>query len=275
VRAAKTGDAKAHRRIAREIAERYGRDAVDPLLDIALREQPGPANRFVLEALTEIAAPGDSALRAEFNRRMVDPWGAALVAAAWPEDERSRATLLRLSRPQRPEIWLQTIVYATGLLRSQDPTEVRKDLEAFADASPRPAREAVRALLASADYARDLPTDEDRVAYVDFERRLWRGYCVANKESRKAGDEFDAAAHAVGTNFKPGDERFVLRIFQATHVTTEEVQSAVALAGTGRIDRIRHELAAIAKSDHPNAAAARRAVNVIERRARPSDYPGN
>jgi hypothetical protein len=117
----------------------------------------------------------------------------------------------------------------------------------------------LRALTASWKYAADLDSAE-RDQYRDFERRLWRAWALARGwRDRRAGVPFTSAAGNFADNWKEGDERFVLRIFEEPATTIEEKNIAEHLAHLFSLDGIK-KLQKIADGSSPKTPVARCAL---------------
>jgi hypothetical protein len=130
----------------------------------------------------------------------------------------------------------------------------------------------LRSVLESWDFAARLDDPASRARYRKFQSRLWQLHAtlaVSRRGKRNASFQFDGTANQLADEWRPGDERFVLYVFQNPHTTPDEARIAVYLA---------HKLTdtaplkAIAESDSPQAPYAREALQHIERQ-RQRDQP--
>lgn len=214
--------------------------------------------------------------------------GVAAAAIDTYHDARSRNLLVQIAVKEGEFGWTEDgeghacwdgpSVYALGLLRSYEPQGIRPKIEAAlrveaAREKPQAPPDAIRttsddylrALLESWQYAASLDPAE-RDCYRDFEHRLWRAWALARGwGSRKAGVPFESAAKTLDMQWKQGDDRFLLRIFEDPSSTIEETRIGEHLVHRFSADA-KKRLETIAKSDSPKADAARRALEEATRR---------
>jgi hypothetical protein len=160
---------------------------------------------------------------------------------------------------------------ALQLLRGHEPTAaMRAKLENTIDDSPTIAkqtrtishREAVRSVLASWDYAASLNDAAIRHRYREFQSQMWRFYAMGGSVTRETITEFDVSVSRLLDQWQPGDERFVLHIFEESSSTPDEMEIALRLAH--KLPDI-SPLRAIAESNSPQSPYARKALEWIAR----------
>jgi hypothetical protein len=160
--------------------------------------------------------------------------------------------------------------FALQLLRGYQPDKAMRQklhlsLQEESTSTDRVARDVrahVRSVLSSWDFADSLQDPAIRRRYRDFQSRLWRFWAIGPKGFRGVGTEYHFVAAHLLKDWHPGDERFVIRIFENPASMRDESKIAVYLA---------HKLPdaaplkEIADSDSPQAPYAREALQIIDR----------
>jgi hypothetical protein len=176
-------------------------------------------------------------------------------------------------------LWRDPAALALGLLRAHDDGTLRPVIEAalLAErAKPQPASiptstesrgDYLAAFLASADYAAKLDREGAAGRYREFERRLWRAWAMLRGNPITPRWFLLQTAQVVGRQLQPGDERFIVRIFEEDAVTITEMMVAVYLADQLPRDAL-ERLAQIAASESSKAPFARQALDLAARAGR-------
>jgi hypothetical protein len=129
-------------------------------------------------------------------------------------------------------------------------------------------RTALQSVLASWDFAASLDEAVVQRRFREFQSQLWRFHgivAIRTRGSREGTSQYRSPADLLAKNWQPGDERFVLHIFEEPASTSDELRIAEYLAHKLPDTAM---LKAIAESNSPNARHAQFALQRIVERAR-------
>lgn len=159
--------------------------------------------------------------------------------------------------------------FALQLLRGYEPEPLmlakikqllKEDLQTPTDSSPQyiTRAQALRSLLSSWDYSASLD-DVTKKRYRDFQSRMWRYFACTDLRSRAVViSVFGCPAAELLKEWQPGDEQFVLHVFEDEHATKDEAEIALylvhKLSDTAKLQ-------AIADGDSPQAPLAKQALS--------------
>lgn len=122
----------------------------------------------------------------------------------------------------------------------------------------------LQALLSSFQHASNLQDRKKLPKFRDFESRFWRARTVGQRGFHRVHEEHQVAAQLIETQWRAGDEEFLLWIFENPASTLEELEIAVNLAH--RLKKIETpKLKAIADGASRQAPFADRALLVMKR----------
>jgi hypothetical protein len=268
--------------MASDIAARHGRDAVPHLVEALLRFDAPPktppmnenaALRVINRAMVLALDPRD-----EHHLRDSECWtnwvnGTRLAVAALAEhggdDRRELLIDLATGRYAYGDYFAGvTSSIPCGLLRADaNPEGLLKRVESALPDAARLQQANLRALQSSLKYR--LATDDPRrrEAYAAFEKKLWRTWALTPPNySTVGGLEYSGAAGRLLPQLADADGQFVLRIWRDGTTTPDEIAVARQLTLIMNDPQLNAGLKAIAASDSPRAAAARSALEEIDRR---------
>ena len=118
-------------------------------------------------------------------------------------------------------------------------------------------KEALKSLLSSWRYSAGLD-EATAKRYREFQSRLWSYYACTNLMDHSSEPEFGMPAMQLLKEWKPGDEEFVLHVFEDQHATKDEAEIALYLVhklpDTQRLQEI-------ADGDSPRAPLAKQALS--------------
>lgn len=131
--------------------------------------------------------------------------------------------------------------FALQLLRRYEPTEsmrlrVAQEIEKAAQASTPPQysylrisrEQALRSAVSSWDYGDSLDTAAKK-RYQAFQAKLWRYYTCTRIGDKSISPEFDIPAAELLKQWQPGEEQFILHIFEGENITPCEIEIALRL----------------------------------------------
>lgn len=255
-------------KLADTIAQRYGRECLNPIVDVLIENLNQRPTFFLVELSTKVSDPIDRHGMLTSVREVADPRGAILLAAiALPADEQAEKLLMRLATAEYPEYSMLSY-YACRFLRHFDQQRVRpailqatrKDIERSRQKMPDAIHRAE--LLSHFDYTDSL-SPKERSACADFNRRLWLARAMRDESKRGYFAEYRVAGAIFAIDSVPADEQFIRHTLQIDS-DSNECALAIAVVLECRLRGLAGELREITKRGGNNAGFASLALETLK-----------